>query len=258
MFGFNSKNRKIENLLRESRTDFGFDSRELKSRIMMAVNVRHLSKDDVKRLTWRPSTWPRYALGTSLAMLVVVATSGLAFAANESKPGEVLFPVQKFQNKVVLSLPLSTATKAEISTNIVAKRIKELDEIQKNPSKSSKVTVEIREAEESIAKAASFVPENESEDTNVEDLAHKLDDLSTQHQQTLQNLSAQTEDTELKATIEKSVQDITATKARLRARKKIQDSKDTSNNDKKDRNDSGQGKNSGSTKLKLRLNNEND
>jgi hypothetical protein len=40
MFGFNSKNKKLENLLRESRQDFGFDSENIKARVMMAVNVR--------------------------------------------------------------------------------------------------------------------------------------------------------------------------------------------------------------------------
>jgi hypothetical protein len=249
MFGFNSKNKKLENLLRESRQDFGFDSENIKARVMMAVNVRHLSKDDVRRLTFNPSTWPRYVFGASLALILAITTTGFAFAANESKPGEVLFPIQKLQNQIVLSLPLSAAKKAEFSTNIVAKRLQELDEIQNNSNtKSSKVSAEVKEAQESIATAASFVPEQVSDNDNVEEIAKKLDGLSIQHQQTLQNLSIKTEDTELKAEIEKSVRDITATQSKLRVRKqKIND------NDKKDRTNDGRGKNSGSNKSKIQI-----
>lgn len=246
MFGFNSKNKKVENLLRESRQDFGFDSENIKARVMMAVNVRHLSKEDVKRLTFNPSTWPRYVFATTIALVLAITTTGFAFAANGSKPGEVLFPVQKLQNQIVLSLPLSASKKAEISTNIVAKRIQELDELQKNPaSKSSRVSAEIREAQESIAKAASFVPEQKTNDESVEETANKLNDLSTKHQQTLQNLSTQTEDSELKAEIEQSVKDITATQDKIRTRRQLDLQK---NDPQKD-----QGKTSGSSKSKIHL-----
>src|SRR3712207_1969199 len=107
MIFFKSKKAKeIENLLKASKQDFGFDSESVKHRILLAANVRHLTKDDVRRLTWSPSTWPKYAFGTALALVLAVTTSGFAVASNSAAPGDVLFPVQKLQTKIVLSLPL--------------------------------------------------------------------------------------------------------------------------------------------------------
>src|SRR4051794_19211052 len=110
MMGFDSKKKKIENLLRASRQDFRFDAENSRARLMMAVNVRHLTRDDVRGLTFSPRTWPKYLVGTSIAGIALGFASSLTFAANQSKPGDVLFPVQKLQNKVVLSLPLPQTT----------------------------------------------------------------------------------------------------------------------------------------------------
>ncbi|MBX4205302.1 MAG: hypothetical protein KW788_03935 [Candidatus Doudnabacteria bacterium] len=244
MFGFNSKNRKIETLLRQSRQDFGFDSISTKARIMLAVNVRHLSKDDVRHFSLNPRTWPKYAFGASLAMLVVVSTTGLAFASTKSKPGEVLFPVQKLQNRVVLSLPLPAATKAQIGTKIAAKRLRELDEIQKHPTnKPSMLSAEIREAQESIAQAAALVPDNETEETDK--ITSDLEGLSVQHQQALQNLRAAANDDDLKLELENSVKDATITQEKIRSLKHRKGSDN--------QNPQNEGRTSGSGKLKLRL-----
>jgi hypothetical protein len=274
MIWFNSKNKKIEELLRQSRQDFGFDSDNIKARLMMAVNARHFSFDDAKRLTFNPSTWPKYAFGATLALVLVLSTSGLAFASTKSKPGEILFPVQKLQNQIVLSLPLSSNTKAQISTNIVAKRLKELEEIQKNPdSKPSQVSAEVKEIQASIQKAASYVPEvsdstPEKQDNgskiskkkaDIEKTTNRLESLSAKHQATLKSLSAKTTDDKLKIQIDKSVENISATQEELHQKgKSNSDSKDSdglpqSKNTEEDK-DSSTGQNSGSIKLDLKLN----
>jgi hypothetical protein len=233
---FKSKKRKeIENLLANSKQDFGFDSQNVKARLMMAVNSRHFSKEEAKRLTFRGSLWPKYALSLSLAVVLMVSTTGLAFASSRATPGDVLFPVQKFQNQIVLNLPLPESKKEEIRTEIVAKRVKELDAIRNNPNaNSAKVQAAVEESQKSMDEAVAHLPEvksdpkNQSTDDktkkennrkkeNLKKLVSKLEDLSKQHEEQVTQLKQlRVDDEELLKKIDESVISVKANRSKLR------------------------------------------
>ena len=221
---FKSNNSDLEKLLTASRQDFRFDSNEVKQRLMMSVQVRHLTREEKQFLIYKPSSWPNYAVGLATAFILAVTTTGLAYASSQSKPGDILFPVQKLQNQIILSLPLPQTKKAEISTNIATKRLKELDEITKDPqAKPEIVTAEVNAVDDSIQQAAKLTPETDSQGStkhpeHINNILDKLDDLTTQQQQTLQTLDTQVQDQELKKKIQTSLSELQLTKEKLKER----------------------------------------
>lgn len=56
--------------------------------------------------------------------------AGTAFAANNSKPGDALFPLKKVEEKIALSLALSEPAKTVLEVKFADRRLKELNQIQ--------------------------------------------------------------------------------------------------------------------------------
>lgn len=222
---FGSKRIDLPQELKNSKQNFRFDQDRVKARLMYFVDVRHLNKDDAKRLTFKPAVWPKYAFSASLALVLLASTSGLAFASNRATPGDILFAVQKAQNNIILSLPLPESKKDEIRTDIVAKRISEFNKIENvatvNPSK---IQASIDESQKSFDEAFSHLPQAQS--SNVEpksssdegiddDLITKLEDLSAQHEARLESLKSQVNDEKIKDQINQSLDSLKSSREKL-------------------------------------------
>lgn len=244
------KNDAIIQLLNSTKRDFEFDSESVKNRVMMALVARHLTKEDKQLLTFHPKTWPKYVFTLALAIVLMISTSAISFASSKATPGDVLFPVQKLQNKFVLSLPLPQTKKEEIRTEIVAKRLKELDAIQNHPQPDTfKLVAIVRESQRSIDEAVSHLPvESVATVTNpdapqtvptepaidvsrspkLDHIVTKLEDLSKQHEDKMELIKLQVEDKVVKDKIDKSVISIKSNRSKLQnaRKKKTNDDKD--------------------------------
>lgn len=224
MWGFRSKQRnELEQLLKSSRQDFEFDRQNVRTRIMTAVNSRHLSKADLEKLTFRVKIWPRFALSGSVALVLLAGTTGFAYAAGQAAPGDLLFPVQKLQNQIVLSLPMPATKKEEIRTQIVATRLAQLSTVEQNPKADpAKLQALVEESQASIEDAVNNLPKPPA-DTNSQGknnarfdaLISQLEDLSSQHEQKIQALKQQTTDAAIQSQIDQSVTVINQNRAKL-------------------------------------------
>jgi hypothetical protein len=232
---FDTKNEggEIIELIKEAQQDFKFDQENVKAKLMMAVTKLKISVHEKPRLTFS-----RYALGLGSALVIFLATTALAMASNASKPGEFLFPVQKFENKAILSLPLPATKKAEISTRIVAKRLKELDEIDPTKVKdSAQLGAEVKAAQESIQRAAKYLPAKPSSDQSskktqkIDNIIDQLNDLTTKHQEKLESIKQHVSDEKIKAEIDQSVANIKLSKEKWLQAKSSDKSDDQNKSD---------------------------
>jgi len=70
----------------------------------------------------------RYVLSTIVGIAIV---GGTAFASQNSKPGDVLFPVKKATEQVQVSLTANETSKAQLQAKFAQERLDELNEIEK-------------------------------------------------------------------------------------------------------------------------------
>lgn len=112
----------VEKLLKQSgeALDFNLDQENGKLRLIQTIQNQ-------SQLTKTRHINP-FILRSSLALATIVLFVGGTFAAaSKSIPGDMLFSVNKFKEKILLSLPLSPANHAEIQASIVEDRLKALD-----------------------------------------------------------------------------------------------------------------------------------
>ncbi len=75
----------------------------------------------------------RYITGSLLGLSLI---TGTAFASQSAKPGDVLFPIKKTQEKMRVALTTDDQAKADLSSNIAQQRI---DDIEKEDSDNKPV-----------------------------------------------------------------------------------------------------------------------
>jgi hypothetical protein len=75
-------------------------------------------------------------------LVAIIALGGTTVAADQSKPGDVLFPLKKVQENVRLQLSTSDDSKAEIRIEMAEERLKELKSIIEEKQGEHRVKVE--------------------------------------------------------------------------------------------------------------------
>jgi hypothetical protein len=181
-------------------------------------------------------------------IFLAAGTSTLVFAANLAKPGDTLFPVQKLQNDIVLSLPLPEATKQQIRTNIAIQRVSELDPVKTSEKlDEKKIHAQIQESNLSIDAAIATLPKPpqapaKKSNHKAHALLNQLDDLSNAQEKHLEDLKAKVLDADLKLEIEASIE-----KAKTRREKLHKSLEDSQENSSSQKNQSEDHKNPGTT-----------
>jgi hypothetical protein len=113
----------------KSEPGFKYDKTNVKQRLMMSV--KHASQGEAEEtFSWK--TMPNW--GVVLAALVIMLGSATFAYADQARPGDILFPVNKLNDKIILNLPFSAQTKARIQAQIVSKRLDALDQVTKDDS----------------------------------------------------------------------------------------------------------------------------
>ena len=227
MTPFNFDEPEIKRLLRKSKQDFRFDQEAVKGKLMASISRQAPTKPMAETFepvhaqeTIKPHYWPQYAASVIAALVLLATTTGLAFASSKAKPGDKLYQIQKAQNRIVLSLPLTAEKKAQIRTDIAAQRIEDLQGASVGLIQNANLELEIDETQQSIDEAVASVPSARTQnstkkDQAIADLVKKLSELSTKHEQRLLSIQKNVKDPQLKEKINQSLLEISATKARL-------------------------------------------
>jgi len=190
------KTQNSEELIKElgkSHVDFEFDQVSAKKSLLSTIE--NILPETESKLSKRKPFILQFGLTLAAVVLMV---SGTFAAASKSLPGDKLFSVTKLKEKMLLILPFSPQSRAEIQASIVEDRLKALDQFplveDTGAIKPNTVQLEARkletlkEASESLHQAVDNIQKkrNEFEENGQIKQAEKLDDV-------LLNISEQSE-----------------------------------------------------------------
>jgi len=105
-------------------------NRELvKQRIMSAIAEPTAKEAAYTNFSFKEKAhkYLKFAVSTLVGLSLL---GGTAFAANGSKPGDVLFGIKKAEEKIAISLAFSAQSQAELETKFANRRLEELRQIQ--------------------------------------------------------------------------------------------------------------------------------
>ncbi len=200
MTWFNNKeNKKLETLLKQSQGNFSFNQADIKSRLLQSI--AHQEQTSPKYAF--PWYLPKYA--TALAAIVLFVSGAFAFASN-SQPGDKLFAVTKVSEQIILSLPLPETQLSQLETKMVSRRLKALDNINKENS----ILETVKESDEGLNQAVEKIIlekarlEKRGKSIQVEKLDQtltKLEALAGEHEQKFENLKERATDQQQKERI---------------------------------------------------------
>jgi hypothetical protein len=213
---FDDKDKKVIELLSNSKQDFVFDQKNVKARLLMALGNKPAAKN---RNLPHHNFIPNYRAALVFCIILVVGMGSLSFASNKASPGETLYSVQKLQNNLVLSLPLADESKAQYRTDIVAQRLEDLDRIESSTSDHTQIQAEIKASEESIEDAVSNVAiqiQANQNNQKILSIIQQLDELSTRHQEKMETIKDNVTDEKIRAEIDRSLELIRANTEKLR------------------------------------------
>lgn len=126
----------------------------------------------IEKLSAYASTPPRFArfAGVTLAIVfaVMISSAGIAFA-DDSKPGDALFPVDKFIEEVELFLVRDPNAKLMLSIEIASERLGELEALSASVAEKPSVSVSVDESAKIVG--TSTEERNTSLPSEQEDIA---------------------------------------------------------------------------------------
>jgi len=223
MFQPSQKDKNLTELLKKSEAHFSFDQNKIKDRLMQGLN--NVPMHPVQR-TFISLHVVRYA--ASFALILIFFSATFAFASN-SQPGDILFPLNKFGENVVLNLPLSSEEKANVQERIVAKRLEYLQNIQNTPATTANLgdrrLQTIAESDETIQKAIDTITSNKERlkasgqtamVAKLDVVLNRLDMLATEHEKNIIKIENSSDDEDFKQNVDKHLKQIK--KAHRRAR----------------------------------------
>ncbi len=227
---FSKKPDNLEKLLKSSQQDFRFDQEKVKNRLMYSLESAPIKAPAKTFATMRVI---RYA--AVCAVLLISISTTFAFASS-AQPGDKLFALNKWGEKIILSLPLSVGQRAKIETKIVGNRLKALEAVQTAPETRQVETV--KEADTALENAIETVSENKKKMETEQDPANtailnqalsQLDDLAKLHEQQVQMLEKMIQDHENHAQILLHLHEIKNARHKARLELNLNDAEDDSN-----------------------------
>jgi len=189
IFSPDKHDQKIIKLLQTSKQDFEFGQEIVKHRLMESMDRVPKAKQFYHN-RFLQVAFLKYTLTT--AIILAFLTSTFAFASN-AQPGDTFFPVSKFSERVILSLPLTVEEKARVHMMIVGKRLKALEQSEQPQNKTtSQVQLQIvKESDDSISEAIQSVAHAKQQMKSHGD--SKGEQKMTQALQQLQNMASTNE-----------------------------------------------------------------
>lgn len=126
----------------------------------------------------------RYRLAIASFLLVVLAGTGMVFAAERSHPGEILYPVKKAVDSIRINLTQNPEKKIQLHLDNANQRIEELENALEK-GHTNEVQDITSSYEQEIKKATNEIKHIE---TNKEDVVKKVDQRLENQTQKLEDL----------------------------------------------------------------------
>ncbi len=101
----------------------------IKQRLLAAIANEPLPQTQKHFPSWKEKISKIFRLAASVALGLSLA-GGTAYAAGNSKPGDVLYPVKLATEKIRLGLSITEQTKAQLQAQFALERLRELKEIK--------------------------------------------------------------------------------------------------------------------------------
>ncbi|GEM_PF-3111535 len=115
----------------------------IKQRVLNASRAEAETKLQTKRFTGqeRRNNFMKYIISTLLGLSLL---GGTALAAQNSKPGDILFPIKKAQERIAVSFAASAEQKAALEAKFANNRLEELNQIQAQAKADVQVQAEAK------------------------------------------------------------------------------------------------------------------
>jgi len=142
-------------------------------------------------------------------IIVILGTSGVAFASQNSLPGNTLYPVKLLTEDIRSSLAISPEAKAKLQTDFAARRVAEVKTmLEKNSADPRALETATNQLRQNASNAVNIIDAEKKKGTDVSGLAKNISDNFNQSRQALDsilkeqknNLEKQTEDTQTQIT----------------------------------------------------------
>lgn len=148
MFGLTPDEKKIAQLLKQQ-GDFNFNKTGIKTRLLTSVHNTRFREHAAPKKFYQHWT---IQFGTCLA-LVLLLVSGVSYA-NGAKPGDKLYFLDLFEEKIELTLPRTAASRTQLQSAILSERVEEIDEIKGDDAKSAALKIKtINSLQQNLIKA---------------------------------------------------------------------------------------------------------
>lgn len=232
-------NNDLKKRLAASRQEFKFDQEAIKSRLLYSLNDAPMKAPDKTLVSFRALKY-----STVLAS-VLILISGTFALASQAQPGDRLFALNKWSEKLVLALPLSMDQKAAMETRIVNKRLQALEAVKLNspatisPQTETRQLETIKESDEAVQNALESVASNKklletqgqtANAQRLEKVLNELDNLAAQHEKQIQGLEQSALDDEARQTIQLHLIEIKNARTKARTQIKLPDAESGSQN----------------------------
>ncbi|HYE22561.1 MAG TPA: hypothetical protein VD998_03160 [Verrucomicrobiae bacterium] len=218
MFGLDPKTKQdLIEKLQKSRMSFGFNKSGVRNRLMMSIDQHQTVVSEIKH-----NHGFRFVLGSALA--VVLMTIGTFAYADSTMPGDKLYFLDQFQEKLALKFPRSAESKVQLQAEILDERVKELGEIPKVEDLTDELRLKaVEESKKSLIDAIDRTSElkqnvnlkNRSK-SDLNKLLIDLEKIAEKQESEVNHIRERSLDQETKLELEKNLEDIK--KARMRAR----------------------------------------
>jgi hypothetical protein len=234
-FNFKPHNDLIK-LLKQSKQNFQFDQGQVKNRLLYTLGDAPIKTTKLRFFSFR---LVKYSV--SLAVLLVFLSATFAFASN-AKPGEKLFALNKFGEKVMLSLPLSVQQKAQLQARIVTKRLEALTALKNKPDPNleTQKLETVKESDESIQQAIDTISTNKEKfegmgqtqtAEKLNQVLNQLEKLSKRHEEQIRALEAGIPNSDIRHAMHQHLLEIKTARHKARLELNLTDSEDQTTED---------------------------
>ena len=218
-------------LLKANSNNFHFNQTQIKQRLLQSIRQ---TPQAAVRIPFR---WI-LEYGSAVALIIILATATFGFAAN-SNPGDKFFPINKWGEQVILSLPLNDQTIAQIHTNIVNKRLRALTKLeneenqqaQETPAINNRRLITVKESHETLSAAITTITaqkealraSDNSESINaLNQVLTRLENLAKQQEEKIEAIESHTQNDQVREEIEDQLKQIHEVRNQVYQESKIQ------------------------------------
>jgi hypothetical protein len=143
----------------------------------------------------RYSIFMKHSLAYASMFALLITTAGTSFAAEDSLPGDILYPVKTNVNEgVIKSFTFSETQKAKVTVNLMDRRMQELEKLivtkQDSPENVDIIVNKLEEHKEDLQEFANQVdPVEPQEVQDARDIYTELESVMDTHVDILQDIA---------------------------------------------------------------------